>query len=97
MPTTNSGTLTEHWQFVRLRNDGSCEVDLQYTNTASGQERGSRILKIPSSASLPILDQDGNTVVAGNGWATLASAISTFVTQLGTSETNAAGAGKLDL
>ncbi len=97
MPTTNAGTYTEHWQSILLFNDGRAEIALAYTNTANGNGRGIRILFVPASSASPILDQDRATVAAGGAWSTFATAIQTFLTAIGTTETNAASGGKLDI
>ena len=97
MATTNTGSFTAAIQEIHLNPDGSMSVMVQYTNTTTGRLVTMRYLKVPADPTVAITDQFGQAVAPGSAWGTLATAISTFMTQLQSSFSGAAAGGKLDI
>jgi hypothetical protein len=91
---TGSGLSVVRTQ-ATVNGDGSTVLVLEYDN-AAGNALFHRVITIPANQASPIIDASGNvinsTVPAG-----LASAITTFATQLDSTISSAAGAGKLNL
>lgn len=92
--TVNSGTLTVARGGMTFDPSGNLSLVLNYSN-ASGGQVFARMLTVPINCSSAITDQYGNvvntTVPAG-----LCSSISTFISNMDSTITSAAGAGKLN-
>ena len=96
MATTNAGAFNVSRIGITINTDGSMAVVLSYTNASTGAGVVTRILTVPADTSKAITDQLGN-VVANPVPAALATAISSFLTQVDTSIANGASGNKLNL
>lgn len=90
--TTNGGLFTVTRQGLEVDNSGGCIVRLLYTS--NGKPRFNRTVIIQAGGA--IVDQEGN-VISSTVPPALATAISTFTSQIDTQISNAAAGGKLDL
>lgn len=80
---------------LSIHPDGSATVELRYLS-AAGLIVLSRTMRIPSDPTQPITDGQGN-IVAATVPAALASAVSTFASQIDSNIVAAATGGKLNL
>lgn len=92
--TVGSGTLTVSRAGMTFDSSGNLSLVLNYFN-ASGSQVFTRILTIPANCANPVTDQYGN-VVNATVPAGLCSSITTFVSNVDSTVTSAAGAGKLN-
>lgn len=97
MPTTNAGAFNIQRIGVTVQPDNSMSVVLDFTNASTNAQVVTRIITIPANSANPITDQLGNVIAAGGTYSGLATAISSFLSNLDTAISNAATGNKLNL
>jgi 3-oxoacyl-[acyl-carrier-protein] synthase III len=95
MATVNGGAFTVSRGPVTIYPDGSTTLVLNYVG-ANSVTVHSRVVFIPANAANPIVDQYGNQIAATVP-AALATATTSYASQLDTTIGNGATGGKLNM